>query len=53
MESQVKLPPFVRFVVHSLMAVVLLAMVALPLSADTITVKSDASNTGSVDVTAT
>jgi hypothetical protein len=46
MESQVKLPPFVRFVVHSLMAVVLLAMVALPLSADTITVKSDASNTG-------
>jgi hypothetical protein len=46
MESQVKLPQSVRFVVHSLMAVVLLAMVALPLSADTITVKSDASNMG-------
>jgi hypothetical protein len=48
MESKVKLLPFFRFAVHSLMAVVLLAIVAVPLSAGTITVtvQSDASNTG-------
>jgi hypothetical protein len=47
MESQVKkLLPIVRYAMHSLVAVVLLAMVALPLSADTITVKSDATNVG-------
>lgn len=46
MESKVKLVLFVRFAVRSLVAVVLLAMVAIPLSADTITVKSDLTNTG-------
>lgn len=46
MESKVKLLPFFRFAVHSMLTVVLLAIVAVPLSAGTITVQSDLTNTG-------
>jgi hypothetical protein len=48
MESKVKLLPLFRFAVRSLMAVMLLAIVAVPLSAGTmtVTVQSDASNLG-------
>jgi len=50
MESKIKMVPFLRFAARSLTAVMLLAIVALPLSADTITVMSDASTMGaSVD----
>ena len=46
MESKVKLFSFVRFAVHSLTALVLLALVAIPLAAGTVTVQSDANNLG-------